>query len=238
MTGDAITAVFGLPAVHEDDALRAVRATAEMTERLASLASELESNGSMRFEFRIGVSTGEVVTGREVGLQLRATGEPLHLSAQLAQAASVGDALLDERTRRLVREAAFVEDSGVGSTPGFRLLAVERVAPGYASRLESPMVGRERERRRLHDAFEQAVADRSCQLFTVLGAAGVGKSRLVREFLERHEPRHGAGTWSVPALRRGDHLLARPRSRHGCRRDRRYGVAGAKSAAARRTARG
>lgn len=184
VTGDAITAVFGLPAVHEDDALRALRATAEIKERLANLASELENNPSMRFEFRIGVSTGEIVTGREVGPQFRVTGEPLHLSAQLAQGASVGDALLDERTRRLVRDAAVVEDSAVRSTPGFRLLGVEAVAPRYDSRLESPMVGRDRERRRLHDAFEQAVADRSCQLFTVLGAAGVGKSRLVREFLE------------------------------------------------------
>jgi DNA-binding SARP family transcriptional activator/class 3 adenylate cyclase/tetratricopeptide (TPR) repeat protein len=183
VTGDAVTAVFGLPAVHEDDALRALRATAEIAERLANLASELENNPSVRFEFRIGVSTGEIVTGRELGLQLRATGEPFHLSAQLAQAASVGDALLDQRTLRLVRDAAFVEDSEVGSTPGFRLLRVEAVAPRYASRLESPMVGRDRERRRLHDAYEQAVADRSCQLFTVLGAAGVGKSRLVREFL-------------------------------------------------------
>ena len=59
-----------------------------------------------------------------------------------------------------------------------------RLSPVIARRLVSPMVGRERERRRLHDAFDQAVGDRSCQLFTVLGLAGVGKSRLVQEFLD------------------------------------------------------
>lgn len=184
VVGDAITAIFGLPAVHEDDALRAVRATAEIRERLTGLAKELEGERSVRLEFRIGVSTGEVVTGREVGPQLRATGEPLGLSSRLAQAANQGDALLDERIRRLVRDGAVVEATSAASVSGFRLLDVKDMASRHASRLESPMVGRERERRRLHDAFEQAVSDRSCQLFTVLGAAGVGKSRLVQEFLD------------------------------------------------------
>ena len=64
-----------------------------------------------------------------------------------------------------------------------RLIELRREAAGHVSRFDSPMVGRERERRRLHDVFDTAVGDRSCQLFTVLGPAGVGKSRLVQEFL-------------------------------------------------------
>src|SRR5204862_1052793 len=72
--------------------------------------------------------------------------------------------------------------------PAFRLVAVRAGAAGHARRLDSPMVGRDRQRRLLDEAFDQAVADRVCYLFTVLGAAGVGKSRLVNEFLGKAAP--------------------------------------------------
>jgi DNA-binding SARP family transcriptional activator len=183
VAGDAVTAVFGLPVVHEDDALRAVRAATEMRERLASLAGKFQSERSVRFEFRIGVSTGKVVTGGETEPQLGATGEPMMVSSRLGQAGQRSDILLDEGTRRLVRDAVVVESTRVASLSAFRLVELSDVPAGHPVRLDSPMVGRERERRRLHDAFAQAVGDRSCQLFTVLGAAGVGKSRLVSEFL-------------------------------------------------------
>ena len=155
-SGNAITAVFGLPLIHEDDARRAVRAADEIQSRLA------EDDRPARLEVRIGVATGSVVTGgTPAGLQLRATGEPLTASARLAEDSAPGETTLDETTRRSAH-------------------AAER----ERSRFASPMVGRDRERRRLNDAFEQAVGDTSCQLFTVLGTAGVGKSRLVQEFLE------------------------------------------------------
>ena len=159
-TGDAITAVFGLPLIHEDDARRAVRAADEIQSRLA------EGDWPARLEVRIGVATGSVVTGgTPAGLQLRATGEPLTASARLADNSEPGETTLDETTRSSAH-------------------AAER----ERSRFASPMVGRSRERRRLNDAFEQAVVDNSCQLFTVLGTAGVGKSRLVLEFLEDIAP--------------------------------------------------
>jgi predicted ATPase/DNA-binding SARP family transcriptional activator len=154
VAGDAVAAVFGLPVVHEDDALRGVRAAAEAREALAGLASQLAAERSLELVFRIGVSTGEVIAGGE----LRATGEPLTLASRLAQAAMSGEIALDAGTQRLVQRPA--------------------------RRLASPMIGRERERRRLHDAFDQAVGDHSCQLFTVLGPAGVGKSRLAQEFVD------------------------------------------------------
>jgi DNA-binding SARP family transcriptional activator len=157
ITGDSVTGVFGLPVVHEDDPLRASRATDDVEQRLAGLARELAP--ATRLETRIGVSTGEVMTGGRAGSGLRATGEPLIAAAALAQQAKALEALFDVRTRR----AADARRDG--------------------SRFTSPMVGRARERRRLHDAFEQAAGDRSCQLFTILGTAGVGKSRLVEEFL-------------------------------------------------------
>ena len=181
-SGEAISAVFGLPTVHEDDALRAVRSAAELRERLELLTAEVEGERRARIVFRAGVSTGEVVTGGEAGDQLRTTGVPLAASAQLGRSAGPREILLDELTHRLARELVVVEGADTAE-PSFRLLRVEDAQSRQASRLASPMVGREGELGRLHDAFEQAVRDRSCQLFTILGTAGVGKSRLVREFL-------------------------------------------------------
>ena len=180
VTGEALTAVFGLPMVHEDDALRAVRAAAEVRDALSILAAELAVERALELDFRIGISTGEVVTGVDAGPQLRTTGEPLKLSSRLGLAAKPSEILFDDGARRLLRDAVIAEPAN----GAWRLLRVADAFPGLARRLVSPMVGRDRERRRLHDAFEQAVGDRSCQLFTVLGLAGVGKSRLVQEFLD------------------------------------------------------
>jgi DNA-binding SARP family transcriptional activator len=179
VSGDGITAVFGLPSVHEDDALRGVRAAAETRSALTRFAGELVKESPLQLEFRIGISTGEVVAGAGFGSTLRATGEPLTLSSRLGQAAEPGEILFTDRTRRLVREAVTAEATG----DAWRLITVVDGTPTAGDRLNSPMVGRDRERRRLRDAFDQAVADSSCQLFTVLGPAGVGKSRLVQEFL-------------------------------------------------------
>jgi DNA-binding SARP family transcriptional activator/tetratricopeptide (TPR) repeat protein len=173
---DSITAVFGLPVMHEDDALRAVRATVEIREALTKMVEELRSTA--RLEFRIGMSTGKVITGGAAGSQPRATGEPMTLAARFGQAAEPGDILIQDATRRLLSDSVITEPAN----GGWRLLRADSDA-GLVRRFRSPMVGRARERRRLHDAFEQAVGDGSCQLFTVLGLAGVGKSRLVDEFL-------------------------------------------------------
>ena len=182
LAADRLTAVFGLPVVHEDDALRGVRAADEIRAHLTRLAETLAPEREVRLELRIGVSTGAVVTGGAPGAHVRATGEPLPMSSWLVRGAQAGEILLDETTNRLVRDSVGVESRAVDSIPVFRLVRVSDAA-GHVGRFASPMVGRERERRRLHDAFEQAVSDRSCQLFTIMGAAGVGKSRLVREFL-------------------------------------------------------
>jgi DNA-binding SARP family transcriptional activator/tetratricopeptide (TPR) repeat protein len=184
VAGDTVSVVFGLPLVHEDDALRAMRSADEIRARLSGLAEELAGERAAHLEVGIGVSTGEVVTGGPLAAQLRATGAPLTVSSQLGQAAGSGEILLDEATNRLLRDAVAVEQTIVDSNAAFRLVELAAAYPGHVSRFSSPMVGRERERRRLQDAFEQAVSDRSCQLFTILGPAGVGKSRLVREFLD------------------------------------------------------
>ena len=189
--GDAVMAVFGIPVVHEDDALRAVRAASLMRESLAGVNAELHQELGVELEMRIGVNTGEVVAGDPAQGQAFASGDALNVAARLEQAALPGETLLGETTFLLVRDAVDVEVRGPVQAKGkedglaaYRLLAVSPDAPGRARRLDSaPMVGRGTELRRLRAAFEQAREDHSCQLFTVLGAAGVGKSRLAEEFL-------------------------------------------------------
>src|SRR5437016_3171026 len=104
--GDAVMAVFGVPAVHEDDALRALRAADELRGALGALNEELEGSYGTRLELRIGVNTGEVVTGTEERL---ATGDAVNVAARLEQAAESGESLLGEETCRLVREAGDCE---------------------------------------------------------------------------------------------------------------------------------
>ena len=188
--GDAVMAVFGIPRLHEDDAVRAVRAAAEMRDRLYVLNDELERERGVTIVVRTGVNTGEVVAGEESAGQRLVTGDAVNVAARLEQAAAPGEILLGATTHALVRDAVETEPveplrlKGKGEpVPAFRLVAIRPGAAGHARRLDSPMVGRERQRRLLDEAFDQAVADRVCYLFTILGAAGVGKSRLVNEFL-------------------------------------------------------
>jgi len=176
--GDAVMAVFGVPVVHEDDALRAVRAAVEMREALPELG----------LQGRIGVTTGEVVTGTEERL---ATGDAVNVAARLEQAAQPGEVLVGQPTLALVRGAAEVEPveplglkGKAKPVPAFRLLGV-RDAPERPP--ERPFVGRERELALIREALERVRAERRCELFTVVGDAGVGKSRLVAEALTRVE---------------------------------------------------
>jgi class 3 adenylate cyclase/tetratricopeptide (TPR) repeat protein len=190
--GDAIMAVFGIPVLHEDDAFRAVRAASAMRERLALLNRELAQSHGISLAMRIGVNTGEVVTGDPAGGQRLVTGDAVNLASRLEQAAVPGQVLLGESTYRLVRDAVQVEPAGPFSVKGksasvnaFRLIAVSADTPQVERRFRSPMVARERQLEMLVQALQSAGADRRCHLFTVLGAAGVGKSRLIYEFRRR-----------------------------------------------------
>ena len=178
-------AVFGVPAVHEDDALRAVRAAAELREGLGELNDELEAGYGTRLELRMGVNTGEVVTGTEERL---ATGDAVNVAARLEQAAQPGEVLLGEETYRLVRDGVEAESAPPVEAKGksellavYRLVAVRQEAPGRSH--GARMIGRERQRELLEGTFASVASDRSCHLFTILGTAGVGKSRLAQEFL-------------------------------------------------------
>ena len=188
--GDAVMAVFGIPTVHEDDALRAVRAAVEMRRALEALSSELEAEQGMRIQVRTGINTGEVVAGDPAAGQLLVTGDAVNVAARLEQTADAGEIVLSETTRRLVRDAVRVEPVGSlalkGKTDGvlsWRLLEVLEDAPAFARRFDSPLIGRDRELAQLRQAFESAVERGTTSLFTVLGAAGIGKSRLVAELV-------------------------------------------------------
>jgi class 3 adenylate cyclase/tetratricopeptide (TPR) repeat protein len=171
--GDAVMAVFGVPTVREDDALRAVRAAQELRD-------------AVEIDVRIGVNTGQVVTGTADAL---VTGEAVNVAARLEQSAEPGDVLLGEATYRLVRDAIDAELLPPLSVKGksepltvYRLLAVTG-ENAFARRQDAPFVGRDRERRLLAGAWERACSEGACYLFTLLGTAGVGKSRLSAEFL-------------------------------------------------------
>ncbi len=188
--GDAVMAVFGIPTLHEDDALRAVRAAAGMRDALAQLNRELERERAVVITTRTGIYTGEVVAGDPTTGQTLVTGDAVNTAARLEQAAQPGEILLGEPTFRLVRDAVVAESIPPVDAKGkalrvsaYRLLSVTTGAEAHARRLDAPLVGREDELARLGQAFRQAVSGPSCHLFTLLGAAGVGKSRLVAESL-------------------------------------------------------
>ena len=107
--GDAVMAVFGIPNVHEDDALRAVRAAVEMRDGLQDLNKELERDRGVTLASRIGVNTGEVVAGDPAAGQTLVTGDAVNTAARLEQAAAPGEILIGEETYRLTRDAVRAE---------------------------------------------------------------------------------------------------------------------------------
>jgi predicted ATPase/class 3 adenylate cyclase/DNA-binding SARP family transcriptional activator len=188
--GDVLMAVFGVPRLHEDDAVRAVRAATEMSEGPSRHGDERLRALDIRATIRVGVGTGEVVFDRSAAGRPFATGEAVTVAKRLAELAGRTEILIDEQTHELVRgcvEAERVADRtspDEGSIGALRIVEVRPAATTWrSSRLNSPLVGRDRQLGALSTQFADAVSDRACHLVTVLGAAGVGKSRLVQEFI-------------------------------------------------------
>jgi predicted ATPase/class 3 adenylate cyclase/DNA-binding SARP family transcriptional activator len=187
--GDAVMAVFGIPVLHEDDALRALLATAELQSGLGELNAELERGWGLQLALRIGVNTGEVIAGEAAPGQPLVTGDPVNTAARLQQAAGPGEILIGEPTHRLVTAAVEAEPFAPlalkGKAEPVAAWKLTRVIPGaapFVRRLDAPLVGRQAELAQLHQAFERAVRERTAYLFTVLGAPGIGKTRLALEF--------------------------------------------------------
>jgi DNA-binding SARP family transcriptional activator len=189
--GDAVLAVFGVPQQHEDDALRAVRAATELGQAITSLSVELEREHGVTIQIRTAINTGEVVSADPTSGQPSATGVAINVAMRLHEAALPAEILLGPTTHQLVRETATTEPvepvelgGTLGRTPAHRLVLLSETAgvrpPGHAS-----FVGRTDELAQLTTAFEQVRAKNQSLVLTVLGDAGVGKSRLVAELAER-----------------------------------------------------
>ncbi len=226
--GDAVMAVFGVPQLHEDDALRACRAAVEMRDALPELGVQA----------RIGVNTGEVVTGTEERL---ATGDAVNVAARLEQAAQPGEILIGAETLALVSDAAEIEaveplelKGKAERVAAYRLAAVrEEVERRHAS----AFVGREPELETLLESWQRARDEERCALVTIVGRPGCGqvapRGRIPRADGRDDRPR------PLPLLRGGHHLLAGGRGAQAAGRfpfGSRCG--GAASLAARRDARG
>jgi class 3 adenylate cyclase len=187
--GDAVMAVFGTPTVREDDALRAVRAAAEMRSTLAELNDQLEQRWGVRLQARTGVNTGEVITGDPSRGEGFVSGDAVNVAARLEQTAPPDEILIGERTLDLVRDSVVVEPvtplelKGKSEpVPAFRLVEVTDGPAERARRLDAPLVGRERELALLREAFDRTVEGDGCELVTLVGPAGIGKSRLAEDF--------------------------------------------------------
>ena len=189
--GDAIMAVFGVPIVREDDAGRALRAALEMLVRLDALNRDFQGRHGVTLRIRIGVNSGEVIAPVGTGAQqLIVTGDAVNVAARLEQVAEPGTVLVGERTFLAARDAfrfgepVTLELKGKAETitahPLVEVLPeARRGVPG----LSSPMVGRDRELETLTSLLEESIETNRPRLVTVFGPAGIGKSRLVQEFI-------------------------------------------------------
>ena len=190
--GDAVMAVFGIPVRHEDDALRAVRAAIEMRAKLAELNEEFASSLGVTVAVRTGVNTGEVLAAEPGAAQSLVVGDAVNTAARLEQVAEPGEILIGHDTHRLVHDAVTAERVGPLELKGkaapvaaWRLLDVIPDAPGWGRRLDAPLVGRERELALLEDVFRRVADGPACEIVTLMGPAGVGKSRLIGELISR-----------------------------------------------------
>jgi class 3 adenylate cyclase len=188
--GNAVMAVFGVPVAHKDDALRAVRAATEMRDALPGLGVRA----------RIGVMTGQVVTGTEERL---ATGDAVNVAARLEQAADPDEVLIGEPTLALVSDAVDVQavdplelKGKADPVSAYRLV---RVKPPAERQHWARFVRRERELALVRDALERAHDEQRCELVTMVGDAGVGKGGSPRMPWRRSKRRWSTGTASPTA---------------------------------------
>ncbi|MEX2547726.1 MAG: adenylate/guanylate cyclase domain-containing protein [Chloroflexota bacterium] len=197
--GDAVLAVFGVPTAREDDPIRALNAATDMLAQIDRMNDDFESRHGVRLAVRIGVNTGEVLApaGARTGGQFLVSGDPVNVASRLQEAAEPGSVMVGERTWAVARNAfSFTEPISL-QVKGKRepVLARRLGAPtgeeGRGVRFQAPMVGRERELETLVGLLDEAIETEQPRLVVVSGSAGIGKSRMLREFIsaatERHE---------------------------------------------------
>ncbi|GIH67930.1 AAA family ATPase [Sphaerimonospora thailandensis] len=187
--GDAIMAVFGVPVSREDDALRAVLAAHAAMSAVHRLGAEIAPTHGVRLDAHCGIAFGQVMVVGGSGSDVRVIGDTVNTASRLQSAAGDGEILLGDDVARLVRRYAVLDDVPPLTLKGkrdpvraWRLVAVEpdRAEPATDT---IPLIGRAEELRRLTLLRDRVVRDRRCGMATLLGVPGIGKSRLVREFL-------------------------------------------------------
>jgi class 3 adenylate cyclase/tetratricopeptide (TPR) repeat protein len=196
--GDAVMAAFGVPIVREDDPERALRAALAMLSRLEELNRDFEQRHGVTLQIRIGVNTGEVIA--PVGGQLEqmiVSGDAVNVAARLEQAAEPGTILVGERTYLAARNAfrfeppLALELKGKAQTvPAWRVIEPLPESTRGVPGLRSIMVGRDRELDTLVTLLDEAVETGRPRLVAVYGPAGIGKSRLLQEFLRMASSTH------------------------------------------------
>ena len=178
--GDAVMALFGIPELHEDDALRAVRAAVDTQSAIARLNEETSRDWDVELAVRIAVNTGEVMASAAAGGAM-ATGAVINIAAHMEKRAGANEIVLGEETHRLVHDAVRAARIELGDDLHvWRLDELIAEAPAVARPLEAPLVGRKKELRRLRNAFQRARKEQHCVVATVVGEAGIGKTRLGR----------------------------------------------------------
>jgi class 3 adenylate cyclase len=191
--GDGIMTVFGIPVVHDDDALRAVRAAAQLRQTLGELRSEIQKQYGVPFQVRLGINSGTALVSAGKAIEEQVISDAANFAKRLEEKAQPDGILLGVETYKLVRDAVTVEDvrleveegGVVRELPAYRMLEVFAGRPGRIRRVDGPMIGREWEQKLLGDMFERTLSEASCHLVTAYGPAGVGKSRLVEEFVKQ-----------------------------------------------------
>ncbi len=223
--GDNVMGVFGAPIAHEDDPERAVRAALGMQAAMAEINERIAADVGASFALRVGINSGEVLAGR-IGDGYTVTGDPVNVASRLQDAAEPGTVIVGEITHRLTRaaieyvELAPLELKGKAE-PVSAWEAVRAVVSGRASRPADDsvaLVGREAESRLLEALLDRVIAEERPHLVTVIGQAGIGKSRLLRELIRRAGeldpppavrlgscPAYGAGLayWALGEIVRG-----------------------------------
>jgi len=223
--GDNVMALFGAPVSHEDDPERAVRAGLAMQRAMAEINADIATTAAdANFELRVGINSGEVLAG-QVGGNYTVMGDPVNVAARLQAAARPGTVTVGETTHRLTRSAIeytelepLVLKGKAEPVAAWEALRIQVATPTRIGRAATPMIGREEETALLLNLFERVLSERRPRMVTVMGQAGVGKSRLLRELagavaehpetpllLLGHCPAYGAGLayWALGEVLRG-----------------------------------
>ncbi|MFJ9676744.1 adenylate/guanylate cyclase domain-containing protein [Streptomyces sp. NPDC101194] len=189
--GDAVMAVFGVPVMREDDARRALAAALGMREALAELNTDLEATLGIRLDIRIGVNTGQVVASSDASTrQALVSGETVNVAARLEQNAAAGEILIGPQTLEAAGPTVVAQETGplrlkgkTDSVHAYRLIALGADDPELLRRFDVPFIGRAAELAALDEALDRTVRGAGPGLVRLVGDAGIGKTRLAREWL-------------------------------------------------------